>query len=165
MTGEVEFPPGNRTDWDGIDGHDYDVLRGYLRNVSETATWNPGQCLPAFPSSGDHKDVEVLQKLVQSARRNHPGETPVQVDDPNPLGRLEETLAGRRDLCVYDERMQDLPALHFQCNHKKNLRMLVHFYVRHLLKLLHLKLTTLFLTEVTVSRLSYFLRIGKQISG
>mmetsp|Transcript_36468 Transcript_36468/g.88342 ORF Transcript_36468/g.88342 Transcript_36468/m.88342 type:complete len:562 (-) Transcript_36468:4894-6579(-) len=128
ITGEVEFPPGNRTDWDGIDGKDYDVLRGYLRNVSETATWNPGQCLPAFPSSGDHKDVEVLQKLVESARRSLPGGTPVKVDDPNPLGRLEETLAGRRDLCVYDERMQNLPIIHFQCNHKKKLRMLVHFY-------------------------------------
>ena len=118
----------NRTDWDGINGKEYDVLRGYLRNVSETLEWNPGQCLPAFPSSGNHKDVEILQNMVGKAKKvTKPGH-PVAVDDPDPLGRLEETLAGRTNLCVYDERIQKLPAIHFQCNHKKKLRMLVHFY-------------------------------------
>lgn len=112
--------------------------------------WNPGECLPAFPSSGDHKDVEVLQKLVKSARRNIPGGVPVKVDDPNPLGRLEETLAGRRDLCVYDERMQNLPIIHFQCNHKKKLRMLVHFYVSGFLKS-RIKSTTEVLTDSSVA--------------
>eukprot|EP00980_Cylindrotheca_fusiformis_P020766 scaffold7755_cov104-Cylindrotheca_fusiformis.AAC.11 len=129
ITGEVEFPPGNRTDWDGIDGAEYDILRGYLRNVSETATWNPGQCLPAFPSSGNHKDVETLQNLVAKARKRvPPGEAPI-VEDPDPLGRLEDTLAGRSSLCVYNEYLQNLETIHFQCNHKMKLRMLVHFYV------------------------------------
>ena len=59
-TGQVEFPPGNRTEWDGIDQADYDLLRGYLRNVSNTLRWEPGKCLPAFPSSGKHQDVEIL---------------------------------------------------------------------------------------------------------
>ena len=127
-TGLVEFPPGNRTDWDGINGRDYDVLRGYLRNVSETMPWTPGKCLPAFPSSGNHKDVEFLQELVQKARKNSPIGNPVAVDDPNPLGRLEETLAGRKALCVYDEHIQSLPVIHFQMNHKLHLRLLVHFY-------------------------------------
>jgi hypothetical protein len=132
ITDQIEFPPGNRTVWNGINNNEYDVLRGYLRNVSETATWNPGQCLPAFPASGNHEDVKVLQSLVATARRRLPSGKPVQVDDPNPLGRLEETLAGRKQLCVYDERMQNLQVIHFQCNHKKRLRLLVHFYVRPL---------------------------------
>lgn len=53
------------------------------------------------------------------------------VDDPDPLGRLEDILAGRKNLCVYDETLQQLPTIHFQCNHKMKLRMLVHFYVSH----------------------------------
>lgn len=127
-TGEVEFPPGNRTDWDGIDQNDYDILRGFLRNVTNTPEWRPGDCLPTFPASGDHKDVAFLQGLVEKARTRIAPGNPVAVDNPDPLPRLEETLAGRKKLCVYDEDMQAAPGLHFQCNHKMKLRLLVHFY-------------------------------------
>lgn len=129
-TGLVEFPPGNRTEWDGIDQQDYDALREYLRRVTYTPVWNPGKCLPAFPSSGDHRDVLKLQQLVHKARdvKQIQEGNPVNVEDPNPMGRLEETLAGRTQLCVYDEELQQQPGLHFQCNHKLKIRMLVHFY-------------------------------------
>lgn len=49
-TGNVEFPPGNRTNWDGIKNNDYDTLRAYLRNVTYTPIWRTTQCLPTFPS-------------------------------------------------------------------------------------------------------------------
>jgi hypothetical protein len=124
----VAFPPGNRTDWDGIDQHDYDVLREYLRNVTDTPLWRPGDCLPAFPASGDHKDVTLLQGLVEKATKKIERGNPVPVDSPDPLPRLEETLASRKNLCVYDEEMQAAPGLHFQCNHKMKIRLLVHFY-------------------------------------
>jgi hypothetical protein len=126
----VEFPPGNRTDWDGVDQKDYDILREYLRGVTNTPLWNPSNCLPAFPSSGDHRDVLKLQSMIETARniKDLPEGKPVNVEDPNPLGRLEETLAGRKQLCVYDEELQAAPTLHFQCNHKLHMRMLVHFY-------------------------------------
>lgn len=130
-TGVVEYPPGNRTNWDGINQADYDVLRGYLRNVSHTLEWTPGKCLPAFPSSGNHKDVEVLQNLAKKAERRQDFVTTdnlYRVDDPNPLFRLEDALAGRKELCVYDEEKQKEPVVHFQMNHKKKLRLLVHFY-------------------------------------
>ena len=51
-----------------------------------------------------------------------------QVDDPNPLARLEDTLAGRKELCVYNEDDQKEQIVHFQMNHKEHLRLLVHFY-------------------------------------
>ncbi len=126
FTGNVEFPPGNRTDWDGMDQHDYDVLREYLRNVTITPVWKPGDCLPAFPASGDHKDIVFLQSLA--AKAGKPSRIPADVDNPDPLPRLEETLANRKMLCVYDEQMQEAPGLHFQCNHKLKIRLLVHFY-------------------------------------
>lgn len=131
ITGKVEFPPGNRTDWDGIDQADYDVLRGYLRNVSHTLRWNPSKCLPAFPSSGNHKDVEILQELANKAKKQSQHveiEKLFRVDDPNPIFRLEDTLAGRNNLCVYDEDNQNEQVVHFQMNHKEHLRLLVHFY-------------------------------------
>lgn len=128
ITGQVEFPPGNRTDWDGIDQHDYDTMRGYLRNVTYTPiTWKPGDCLPTFPASGDHKDVTMLQDLAKKASPRIKLGDPVPVDS-DPLPRLEETLAGRHELCVYDEEMQKAPSIHFQMNHKQHLRLLVHFY-------------------------------------
>ena len=127
----MEFPPGNRTDWNNINQADYDELRYYLRRVSHTLRWNAGQCLPAFPSSGNHKDVQVLQKLAAEAKRqNHHKEKHelFEVDDPNPLARLEDGLAGRKKLCVYNEEEQKESILHFQMNHKEHLRLLVHFY-------------------------------------
>jgi len=130
-TGKVEFPPGNRTDWDNIGQDDYDVLRGYLRKVSHTLRWKPGQCLPAFPSSGNHKDVEILQGLATKTRKaaQHVDHVNLhRVDDPSPAARLEDTLAGRKDLCVYDEEPQNARVVHFQMNHKEGLRLLVHFY-------------------------------------
>jgi hypothetical protein len=129
----VEFPPGNRTDWDGINQDDYDLLRAYLRNVSITARWQPGKCLPAIPSSGNHQDIEILQGLVARAHHHqpkmtHPESGIFHVDDPDPLSRLQDALAGRTELCVYNEELQREPIVHFQMNHKENLRLLVHFY-------------------------------------
>ena len=106
-------------------------MRGYLRRVSPTLRWNPNKCLPAFPSSGNHKDVEVLQKLAKEAREQseHVEKADLfKVDDPNPLARLEDTLASRKDLCVYNEDDQKESVVHFQMNHKEHLRLLVHFY-------------------------------------
>jgi hypothetical protein len=100
-----------------------------LRNVTNTPLWNPGKCLPAFPSSGDHKDIELLQDMAKKALTKLPeGQPHAAVDSEDILPRLEETLAGRQQLCVYDEEMQAAPTVHFQCNHKLKIRMLVHFY-------------------------------------
>jgi len=127
-TGEVVFPPGNRTNWDGINQEEYDNLRGYLRNVSMTAKWSPGKCLPAFPSSGNHKDVELLKDIIPKAETLSQHNKPPLLSAPDPVFRLADTLAGRRQLCVYDETFQNEQILHFQMNHKEKLRLLVHFY-------------------------------------
>lgn len=52
---------------------------------------------------------------------------PVPVDSP-PLDRMKENLAKRHELCVYNETMQYEPVIHFACNHKAKLRLLVHYY-------------------------------------
>lgn len=128
-TGKVSFPPGNRTDWDG---QDIKPLKEWLRNVTHTPIWSPSNCLAAFPASGDHKDAEVLKAMQHQIEMNSPLKSeyiddPASVDAP-PSERLRESLAGRKELCVYNETMQGEPYIHFMCYHKLRVRMLVHFY-------------------------------------
>lgn len=127
-TKNVEFPPGNRTDWNG---QDVKVLKEWLRNVTHTPLWSPGSCLAAFPQDATEAAVNRLHGYLQTARDtklNSPTlEHPPPVDSP-PEERLRENLAGRKELCIYDTEMQREPVLHFMCYHKMRVRYLVHFY-------------------------------------
>lgn len=130
-TGEPSFPPHNRTNWDG---EDVKPLKEWLRNVTYIEhMWKPGECLAAFPASGDHKDVlalEKMQKIVVEERglnTDHFLGNPAAVDG-DPLERMHENIAGRHKLCVYDEVMQKQLVVHFMCYHKMRIRYLVHFY-------------------------------------
>ena len=129
-TGQVTFPPDNRTDWNG---EDVKLLKEWLRNATHTPLWSPGKCMAAFPASGDHKDVEALHEMQRQIHREGGGHYPKFLDDPPPVDappieRMRENLAGRTELCVYDEEMQNQPVVHFMCYHKLRVRMLVHFY-------------------------------------
>ena len=134
-TGEVSFPPDNRTDWNG---QDFKVLKEWLRNVTYTPIWGPDKCLAAFPASGEHKDVQMLEDMLTKILDDGPPpkqeyiENPVPVD-ATPIERMKENLANRQKLCVYDEEMQKQPAVHFMCYHKMRVRMLVHFYALYVL--------------------------------
>jgi hypothetical protein len=128
-TGEVSFPPGNRTEWAG---EDIKPLKEWLRNVTHTPLWSPGRCMAAFPASGDHKDVDTLKSIQEQIRKEGRHQEDF-VDDPPPVDgtimeRMRESLAGRNELCVYDEDMQKEKYVHFMCYHKMRVRMLVHFY-------------------------------------
>lgn len=130
-TGEVTFPPDNRTDWDG---QDVKPLKEWLRNSTLTPLWAPGKCMAAFPASGNHEDVVQLQNMMGQMYKNGESLKHVKVlEDPppvdaTPLERLRENINNRRELCVYNETMQQAPVIHFMCYHKLRVRMLVHFY-------------------------------------
>lgn len=131
-TGKPSFPPGNRTDWNGINQEEYDLLREWLRTVSLVPMWRPGQCLATFPSKGNHKSIEELTEMQAAVHKDGVNsdiykDNPVNVD-ATPLDRMKENLAGRKDLCVYNETMQSELVVHFACYHKMKLRLLVHFY-------------------------------------
>lgn len=132
-TGQVSFPPYNRTDWNGLLGKEYDELREWLRTVTLVPQWHPDRCLAAFPSDGNHKSVQDLQEMQNTIHQQgginpdiYKG-NPVGVD-AEPIDRLKENLNRRKELCVYDEKMQQEPVIHFACAHKLGLRLLVHFY-------------------------------------
>lgn len=129
-TGEIAFPPGNRTNWDGQDLKPY---KEYMRDVIYTPLWSPGSCLAAFPSSGEAHDVEDLHEMLNTITKEGKMDYERYLDNPtpvdaSPLDRMRENLAGRTNLCIYDEEMQKEPVLHFMCYHKMRVRLLTHFY-------------------------------------
>lgn len=111
------------------------MLKEWLRNVTLTPLWSPSRCLAVFPASGEHADSVALQQMLghiwqQNSNNNFHKEVldvPLPVDATT-MERMQESLVGRRELCLYDEEMQAAPVIHFMCNHKMNVRMLVHFY-------------------------------------
>lgn len=132
-TGEITFPPGNRTDWNGGMADEHKQLKEWLRNATHTPLWAPEQCMAAFPASGNHKDVASLRAMIAQIRQSGGQyqeylDHPPPVVDATPMERLKDNLAGGRELCVYDEEMQQESVLHFMCYHKMRVRMLVHFY-------------------------------------
>jgi len=129
-TGLVEFPPGNRTNWDGEDLKSY---KEYMRSVIYTPLWSPSKCLAAFPASGDANDVTDLQNMLKESKGKDKIDHSHYIDNPTPvdadsLSRMKEALAHRRDLCIYNKEMQQERVLHFMCYHKMRVRLLTHFY-------------------------------------
>lgn len=128
-TKQMEFPPHNRTNWNG---EDVTELKEWLRNVTYTPLWKPGSCLAAFPASGDAKEVDSLHEMMEQVVakktdwKDFEGK-PVPVHAPAEA-RMAENLAGRKELCIYSPEMQEELVVHFMCYHKMRIRLLVHFY-------------------------------------
>jgi hypothetical protein len=110
--GDRIWPPRNRTNWDGRPKHIFQ----WLRHVAKIVSWNPDECLAAFPASSHRNDVHVLQRLAQDMAQYPPWEDyvgkPVAVN-ASTLQRLQENRAGRKQLCIYDAAYQQAPVLHF----------------------------------------------------
>jgi hypothetical protein len=124
--GQIEYPPdNNRTEWDGIE---WTPLKEWLRNVTHTPIWSPGECLAAFPaSSGTVDTLHAIQAQIHAQGgplMNFELDNPPPVD-ASPLERMRENLARRTKLCVYDREMQKQPIVHFMCSHKLRVRLLV----------------------------------------
>jgi len=129
QTGLTAFPPYNRTNWDG---HKVGELNNWLRQVIQTPEWKPDSCLATFPASTSKGGIERLKK-VQAEIRRKGSRIPQFMDEPTAVNakvidRLTEISAGRRQMCIYDEEMQNAPVLHFMCHNKIQVRLLVHFY-------------------------------------
>lgn len=131
---KVVFPPGNRTDWNGLKEIKSE-LNPWLHSIALMPEWNPNDCLAAFPSSQDARDLKVLEDLNQEIQtQDFPKDSyeryighPVAVD-ASPKDRLLENMAERQSLCIYNSNLQKAPLLHFHGNAKMGGRLLVHFY-------------------------------------
>jgi len=106
-----------------------------LRKVSHLVLWDPDDCMVAFPSSTDPKDIETLYDYQIQTTTHRSFDWQNFVGKPLPvnastLERMKEQWANRNKLCVYDQKMQQETLLHFpsESNHELQTRLLVHFY-------------------------------------
>lgn len=130
FTGLVEFPPNNRTDWEG---QDITPLKEWLRNVTLTPLWSPGRCLAAFPDTSDPKDAAHLEQVLKDIWNKGDIERREYIDNPIPVNaslydRMKDNINKRRELCMYNSTMQEAHVLHYMCYHKMRVRFLTHFY-------------------------------------
>jgi len=131
QAGNVAFPPGNRTDWDGQPRR---PLFEFLRATGHMAIWTPEQCMAAFPASPDPSGTQNLVEIKESVEREG-GFLGYEayVGKPFPVNasareRMRENWAGRKNLCLYDNNLQNTQLIHFPSDHQLQARLLVHFY-------------------------------------
>jgi len=134
-TGEIVFPPNNRTNYDGADHRTISKkLEAYLQQVGLVPPWDPEKCMMAFPTTADPADIKVLQELNNSAASVKMPTYENFIDKPypvdaSPFDRMKENWAGRSGLCIYDKEWQDAQLIHFAEGYDaKGARLLVHFY-------------------------------------
>ena len=120
----------------GADRRGANELKNWLRSSAEIVRWNPENCVAAFPRSNKPEDMEELAAIKTRIERS--GGFPkfeTYIGKPTPVDasaeeRLKENWAGREELCLYNEEMQQTPWVHFTMQHKGEFanRLLVHFY-------------------------------------
>jgi hypothetical protein len=129
-TGEVMYPPqNNNTKWDNVN---LNPLWSFLRTVGLVPAWNLEGCLPAFPKdvgpSGLDRLKQIMEEIKAMPKMPRPADykgKPIPVDS-SPFERLKESLADRKELCLYDETYQNAKVIHFKG--KDASRLLIHFY-------------------------------------
>mmetsp|Transcript_59332 Transcript_59332/g.126134 ORF Transcript_59332/g.126134 Transcript_59332/m.126134 type:complete len:510 (+) Transcript_59332:376-1905(+) len=121
--------------WNEKGQHSPNNVRSYFRKVRTNPGWNSMDCIAAFPSQKGPEATEELRRIHKDMMAGKGGRKrpllqefqgkPVPVRAP-PEERMRELLADRNEICVYDERLQRAPVLHFPA--EKGTRLLTHFY-------------------------------------
>jgi len=104
------------------------------RDVTLTPVWKPDKCMATFPASTESGESDGLNSILETIMKDQGSKkAPVFLEKPtpvdaSPIDRMKEMRSNRKELCIYDEEMQNAPVLHFMCYHKMRVRLLVHFY-------------------------------------
>ncbi|KAL7455629.1 hypothetical protein ACHAWC_007164 [Mediolabrus comicus] len=131
-TGEVVYPPNNQVNWNN---QRLDPLWNYISTISRTFSWNPKECVLAFPAKGtdeQHLFSMMADVLIEKDGRPFPDYSefqgrPIDVDAPT-TERFREVLAGRRKICMYDSKMHmENDVVHFKAEETQE-RMIQPFY-------------------------------------
>ena len=135
------YPPGMKTDWDGLPRNELKELKEWLRKNSgqNLLHWDPDKCIAAFPASNSEEDAQKLAALPKQISElpggfppyaNYIGK-PNAVDAPA-IERLKEMHGERQHLCEYTPELQNKQWLHFPVGmtsgNGDSSRLLVHFY-------------------------------------
>ena len=145
QTQTVSYPPENKkTAWDGDTSGIKTKLAPWIRSIATMPDWDPSKCIAAFPKSTDPQDTALLRQEFNDVLAEQDGlfasnrAYPHYLNKPIPVtaaskDRLREFLAERKQLCVYDTKLQNAPIIHFhgkanKSEEKQGGRLLVHFY-------------------------------------
>ena len=155
MTGEISFPPYNRTDWSSIQLANFQATRGgltkelweWVRNVTQPLDWNPDKCVAAIPSQRDGNATKRFDGYLQLALQKDAQEYSeaslpyARVDrrmqryngQPTPINasavdRLREMLVYRNNLCIYTDNYANATTVHAMGETKTGFRLLIHWY-------------------------------------
>lgn len=128
--GNVAFPPGNRTNWNGDTEAVRRELAPWLQSISFLPEWKPDQCLVAFPRTRGTQAIEALHQILDDIQRSG-GFPPTEhfVGNPTPVDalaieRLKENNR-KRTLCIYNETLQQQHLIHFHGKGSLGARLLV----------------------------------------
>lgn len=140
-TGKPSYPPNNRTKWDGKFLNYEAGKKGvfpWLRTVTKKVDWNWDQCLASFPAEAGPAAAQRLQDSLNKAQeeiKNIPAQSRIQsyTNKPTPVDapvekRIQELLATRKSLCIYDDSFQQARVVHLMGDNDSGARMLSHFY-------------------------------------
>lgn len=129
--GNPAFPPGNRTQWEGLLRQSPDFYL-WLRNVTMAPKWDFSHCVAAFASEPGPKAASQMRSLAKTidASQNF---ISTYINNPTPVNatpqeRLREMLGTRKNLCIYGDRFQQAKVMHFMGDNDSGARLLVHFY-------------------------------------
>jgi hypothetical protein len=150
-SGNPSFPPENRTDWNGLIRNNEGAKVGggaklwpWMRQTATPLLWKYFECVAGIPSErgseAAYRMKEYLEKAKRADKMNFPdGKNvhnarvrsyaghPTPVDDA-PHNRLLEMLYERKEVCVYDETLQNAKVLHGYGEQSSGYRLLIHFY-------------------------------------
>jgi hypothetical protein len=131
--GNVVFPPGNQTIFEGH-VRDGKTFWDWWRNVTNPPIWDFSTCVAGIakePGSDGAskltKHFELLENQLNDRSVEDYINKPTPVDAP-PVDRLREILAHRKKVCVYDDYLQNTKVMHFMGDNDSGARLLVHFY-------------------------------------
>lgn len=154
-SGEVSFPPYNRTDWSSINFANFVSTRGgmskelweWVRSVTQPLDWSPDKCVAAIPSQHEGNATERFDGYLQDALQKDAQEysdslrgaprvnrriqryngrpTPV---NGTTVDRLREMLGFREKMCVYTGIYDNATTLHAIGETRTGFRLLVHWY-------------------------------------
>ena len=122
-------PPDERFNWD--DTH-LDPLFQYLRQHAYGEEWIPTKCVCVIPAGTNSTSVIDVAKKVIASDRVGRSQYESYVGNPTPVDdtveeRFREMQDGRKELCVYNEKMQEAPIIHFKMINENYERLLLPF--------------------------------------
>jgi GDP-fucose protein O-fucosyltransferase len=130
QSGQVSFPPHNRTNWDGDSHAIIKELQPWLETVSYQPDWSPDQCVAAFPAEPGNSLLEQKFNAILNLGGFRTPES--YVANPtavygSTIDRLGEVLNGRTHLCVYNNQTNER-LWHLHGKQQLGTRLLTHFY-------------------------------------